>query len=126
MQVCQIKPEIIAKLARLLRVHGFIGAYNLVLMANSKLNIYSASGTLIGYFTNADVKIDCFGESEYELTGGFFDAIGQTPLKIDFNPEALPYTADLSEISGLRHRRLRSVYVQRGRQPIKLTGFGEN
>ena len=99
-------------------------AYNICPMSKTKINVYSTSGVLIGYFI--DPQLSAFGQGEYEISGNFFDANGQVAAKVDFNPQAVPYIADLSGLEKTEHKRLRSVYVQRGRQPVRMTGSGES
>jgi hypothetical protein len=86
----------------------------------SKIKIYKTNGALAGYFV--DPNIDQFGQNEYEIIGQFFDDKDQLTTKIDFNCEALPYLADLSEAASPPHKHLKNVYVQRGRQPVRMTG----
>lgn len=93
-------------------------------MAKNKVNILSGTGNLIGYFV--DPQIQCFPQGEYEISGHFFDANGELATKVDFNPQARPYLADLASVDKMKHTRLKNVYVQRGRQPIRMTGCGEN
>jgi len=92
-------------------------------MSKVKVNVYTPSGILVGYFV--DPKVLTFAQGEYEISGHFFDGSGQVITKIEFNPEAVPYTADLSAMESSKHKRLKNVYVQRGRQPVKMTGCGE-
>jgi hypothetical protein len=92
-------------------------------MSKVKVNVYNPAGVLIGYF--ADPQIHTFAQGEYEISGHFFDGAGQVLTKIDFNPEAVPYMVDLSPLESAKHKRLKNVYVQRGRQPVKMTGCGE-
>lgn len=89
-------------------------------MTEAKVNIYTPQGQFVGYFLNPQVKE--FQEGDYEIKGEFFDSEGLRISKIDFNPQILPYTADLSEIPDLANERIYRVYVQRGRQPVMMTG----
>ncbi len=91
-------------------------------MADAKLKIYTPAGLYVGYFLNPVVQQ--YPEAEYEITGKFFDENGVNTGKLEFNPEALPYFADLSECPGMGHTRLVKVYIQRGRQPVVMTGVG--
>ena len=93
-------------------------------MSKIKINVFNNSGTLIGYFV--DPQIQAFAQAEYEISGNFFDANGQIAGKVEFNPQAVPYIADLSGLEKPEHKRLRNVYVQRGRQPVRMTGTAEN
>lgn len=89
-------------------------------MSDVKVNIYTQAGVHVGYFVNP--KVQAFPEGDYELSGEFFDALGERIARLDMNPQAIPYTADISTVSGLAHKSLGNVYVQRGRQPVKMTG----
>jgi hypothetical protein len=89
-------------------------------MSDVKVNVYTTVGAHVGYFLNPHVQ--AFPEGDYELSGDFYDIDGQRLSKIEFNPQALPYVADISAVSGLAHKKLESVYVQRGRQPVRMTG----
>jgi hypothetical protein len=88
-------------------------------MTDVKVNIYTGAGSHVGYFINP--KIDCFPEGDYEITGHFFEPSGQLAEKLDFNPQSIPYTADLPEGKGTSQIKLVNVYVQRGRQPVRVS-----
>jgi hypothetical protein len=90
----------------------------------AKVKIYTPDGRYVGYFV--DAAIEAYPEAEYEISGTFFDENGIMTGRLDFNPEALPYTADLSEVEGAKHVRLINVYVQRGRQPVRVSGLGSH
>ncbi|MBZ0189135.1 MAG: hypothetical protein K8F91_23020 [Candidatus Obscuribacterales bacterium] len=89
-------------------------------MSETRVNIYTPTGAHVGYFLNPVVKQ--FPEGEYELKGEFFDSQNQRVVKLDVNPEVLPYVADLKEITDVDADRIGRVYVQRGRQPVSMTG----
>lgn len=89
-------------------------------MSDVKVNIYTAAGQHVGFFVNPKVKE--FKEGDYELKGEFFDSEGTRVTKLDFNPQALPYTADLSEVENVSNKKIFRVFVQRGRQPIHMSG----
>lgn len=93
-------------------------------MADIKVNIYSPSGKRVGYFLNP--AVEAFPEGDYEISGSFFDERGAQVTRLEFNPEALPYTADLSEVPGSQHEKLSRVYVQRGRPPFKMSASANN
>jgi hypothetical protein len=86
-------------------------------MTEKKVNIYTPAGNHVGYFVNP--QVECLGENDFEIKGEFFDNQGVRVLKLDFNPESLPYSADLAQSA---QGQLKKVYVQRGRQPIVMTG----
>lgn len=88
-------------------------------MSDVKVNVYTVSGAHVGYFVNP--KIDSFPEGDYEITGCFFDPTDQVLAKLEFNPQSAPYVADVSEVKGLDHAKLFNVYVQRGRQPVRMS-----
>ena len=90
-------------------------------MSDSKVTIYSPNGRVVGYFINPEITMA--HEHDYTLAGKFFTSDGEQPGKIDFNPEALPYTADISDLKKCKHNTINHVYVQRARQPITMTGF---
>jgi hypothetical protein len=96
-------------------------------MADVKVNIYTPAGRHVGYFVNPAVK--SHPDGDYELSGEFYDASGEKPVRIDFNPQAMPYTADLADHCNnnatTAHRKLSSVYIQSGRQPVKMSGRGQ-
>lgn len=89
-------------------------------MSEVKVNIYTPAGKHVGFFVNPIIKE--FQEGDYELKGEFFDSEGLRVTKLDFNPQALPYTADLSQVENASDRKIYRVYVQRGRQPVHMTG----
>lgn len=91
-------------------------------MADVKVKVYTPQGLYVGYFLNPIVQQ--YPESEYEISGQFFDENGQLTQKLDFNPETLPYFADMTEHVASSHVRLTRVYIQRGRQPVTMTGVG--
>lgn len=96
-------------------------------MADVKVSVFTPAGKHVGYFVNPQVK--AHPEGDYDLSGVFYDASGEKPSRIDFNPQAMPYTADLGDLCNnndkIPHRKLRSVYVQSGRQPVKMSGRGQ-
>jgi len=91
-------------------------------MAEAIINIYKRNGALLGYFR--DPKISQLGDDEYEIHGVFHQADGYLASKLDFNPQSLPYWAEITGASGVKHTQLTNVYVQRGRQPATITGLG--
>jgi hypothetical protein len=95
-------------------------------MAQGRVNVYKSNGLLLGYFVNPSIV--SLGQSDYEIAGQFLSESGQVIDKVAFNPQAQPYTADLASanISGFEHAHLVNVYVQHGRQPIKMSGTGAN
>lgn len=93
-------------------------------MSDVKVKVYTPGGQYVGYFLNP--SIEQFPEGEYEVSGKFFDDAGVAIIKLDFNPQSVPYAADMSELSGVPHKRLTNVYVQRGRQPVRMSGLGSS
>jgi hypothetical protein len=89
-------------------------------MAEQAVNIYNPDGNKVGYFKSP--KLEMLPEHHYEITGEFYSPEGERYGKVEFNPEVLPYTADISMISKCGHEKLVRVYVMRGRQPISMTG----
>jgi hypothetical protein len=90
-------------------------------MADVKVNVYTPAGRHVGYFLNPAIK--SFPEGDYELNGEFYDVEGSKVLKLEFNPQTLPYSCDVSALSAA-HKKLQSCYVQRGRQPVMMSGRG--
>jgi hypothetical protein len=91
-------------------------------MSDIKAKIYTPTGQYVGYLLNP--TIEQFPENEYEISGRFFEENGEVSHKLEFNPESVPYSIDLSDVQNLKHSRLINVYVQRGRQPVRMTGVG--
>lgn len=91
-------------------------------MTEEIVNIYKSNGAMLGYFK--DPQISQFGEDEYEIQGIFHNADGALANKMDFNPQSLPYWAEIKNINPVKHSQLTNVYVQRGRQPMVVTGLG--
>lgn len=91
-------------------------------MSDVKVNIYTQDGQHVGYFLNP--KVDAFPDDDYEIIGHFFDGTGTLAGKMDFNPQVLPYIADLTDVENAAHKKLERVFLQRGRQPIRMTGTG--
>lgn len=85
-------------------------------MADVKVNIYTPAGKPVGSFVNPQIK--SFPDGDYEISGTFLDSSGIKPSKIEFNPEAMPYNA---ELHGTTPSKLVRVYVQSGRQPVKMS-----
>jgi hypothetical protein len=90
-------------------------------MAEVKINVYTPAGRHVGYFLNPAVK--SYPEGDYELDGAFYDAEGNKVVKLEFNPQVLPYSCDIGPLSQ-GHKKLHSCYVQRGRQPVMMSGRG--
>ncbi|HEY9773961.1 MAG TPA: hypothetical protein V6C81_09150 [Planktothrix sp.] len=93
-------------------------------MSDVKIHIYTPAQQYVGYFLNP--TIEQFPEGEYEISGRFFEENNTAAQKLEFNPQSMPYTAELLETKGLPHSKLINVYVQRGRQPVKMSGSGSN
>ncbi|MBU6451425.1 MAG: hypothetical protein KGS72_06585 [Cyanobacteria bacterium REEB67] len=90
-------------------------------MADVKINVFTPAGKHVGYFLNPAIK--SFPEGDYEVQGAFYDVDGDKVVKLEFNPQVLPYSCDISSLSAA-HKQLTSCYVQRGRQPVMMTGRG--
>jgi hypothetical protein len=93
-------------------------------MSERTIKIFSPAGQYLGYFVNP--KIEFFADSEYDFEGHFLDAKGEVVNKLEYNPEALPYSAELDGMTDVKHNRLCKVYIQRSRPPIKMSGKAEN
>jgi hypothetical protein len=88
-------------------------------MADAKVKIFKSNGELIGYFE--DPKVDAYAQGEYEISGQFFLQTGELARKLEFNPQALPYVAELTNLPNVPHKKLGFVYVQSGRQPMRFS-----
>lgn len=88
-------------------------------MSDIKVKVSAPSGQVIGFFLNP--KIENLADVDYEISGNLVDESGRLFDKVDFNPESIPYTLDLSQISSLPFKQLQRAYVQHGRQPIVMT-----
>lgn len=91
-------------------------------MDGELVKIYTPNGRYVGYF--AEPEIRSYPEGGYEIQGQFYDDRGEPVGKIEYNPQALPFTAELAGIKDVKHTKLFNVYVQRGRDPICMSGFG--
>ncbi len=89
-------------------------------MSESIVRMYTPAGKVVGYFK--DPVVDMSPEHYYEIAGEFFVEGGEHPEKVEFNPQMLPYVADISAVKKCPHGTLQGVYVQRGRQPVRVTG----
>jgi|SRR5271170_1958802 len=89
-------------------------------MADAKVKIFKSSGELIGYFE--EPKFQTYSQGEYEISGQFFLQNGELASKLEFNPQALPYVAEILSVPEIPHKKLGYVYVQSGRQPIRFSG----
>jgi len=92
-------------------------------MAEVKVEIRTANGQPVGSFK--DPLIEMLPEHHYFITGKFYEPDGKAAERLDFNPQVLPYVADISAVSQCNHKKLVGVYVQRGRQPVRMTGTCE-
>lgn len=93
-------------------------------MVEGRVNIYKKNGSLVGYFRNPTINKYC--DDEYEVTGVFYDPEGHLVERVEFNPQALPYWAEVKDMSGVQHHQLTNVYIQKGRQPIAISGLGNS
>jgi hypothetical protein len=84
------------------------------------IKVFTPAGKLVGQFVNAHV--DMYPDHHYEISGEFVDENGLPFKKVEFNPQVLPYTLDISSVKQCNHTTLQGGYVQRGRQPVKMTG----
>jgi len=91
-------------------------------MAAGRINIYKKNGNMLGYFS--DPKINQFDNNEYEIQGVFHDPEGSLAQKVEFNPQSCPYWAEIKDVPNIRHSQLTNVYIQRGRQPVIISGLG--
>ncbi len=89
-------------------------------MAERVIKVFTPSGKLVGQFLSPTVQM--FPDHHYEISGEFVDEQGRPVKKLEFNPQVLPYTLDISGAKQCNHSTLQGGYVQRGRQPVKITG----
>lgn len=83
------------------------------------IKVFTPGGKFVGQFVNPVVEM--YPEHHYEITGEFQDEQGHVYEKVEFNPQVLPYTLDISGAKKCAHTTLQSGYIQRGRHPIKMT-----
>jgi hypothetical protein len=88
-------------------------------MSDAKVKIFKSNGELIGYFE--EPKIISYSQGEYEISGQFFLQNGEPAKKLEFNPQAMPYIAELNNVASVPHKKLGFVYVQSGRQPMRFS-----
>lgn len=86
-------------------------------MSETVIKVFTPAGKLVGQFVNPTVQM--YPEHHYEISGLFVDEAGQPVKKLEFNPQVLPYTLDMNAEG--KHVTLQGGYVQRGRQPVKIT-----
>jgi hypothetical protein len=90
------------------------------IMGDVKAKVSTPLGDTIGFFVNP--KVVNLASSDFEISGTFVDEEGRPFERIEFNPEIVPYTVDLSCLSFISLKSLVRTYVQRGRQPVVMTG----
>jgi hypothetical protein len=83
------------------------------------VKVFTPGGKFVGQLINPVVDMD--PDHYYELTGELLDENGQPFTRVEFNPQARPYTLDISQVKQCGHTTLQGGYVQRGRQPIRIT-----
>jgi len=89
-------------------------------MSESTVIVYTPNGTKVGYYLKPTIEM--LPEHHYQISGDFYDASGNLVGKVEYNPQVLPYNADISTVSKCAHKKLVGIYVQRGRQPVAMTG----
>ncbi len=87
---------------------------------DSKIPVYSLDNSLLGYLLN--YEIENFQDVDIKLTGDYIDKNNSQPVKLDFNPEVLPYWLDITDLKLSKFSKVVNVYVQRGRQPVIFSG----
>lgn len=93
-------------------------------MVDVKARVSTSQGQTIGYFVNPRVENLC--KQDYEVSGLFVDESGQAYQKVEFNPQVMPYFIDLSELNLKGLNLLAQGYVQRGRQPVRMSAVKKN
>jgi hypothetical protein len=88
-------------------------------MNDSVVRVFMADGDEVGHFVNPVCERE--SEHHWEISGLFVAPDGQPFERVEFNPQACPYTIDLPVAAGCGHKSLVKGYVQRGRQPVAMT-----
>ena len=88
-------------------------------MSDRVIKVFTPAGKLVGQFVDPTVAM--YPEGHYEICGQFVDQDGKPVTKLEFNPQVLPYTLDISPAMQCKHSKLQGGYIQRGRQPVKMT-----
>lgn len=83
------------------------------------VKVFTPGGKFVGQFVNPVVAM--YPEHYYEISGEFVNEEGHVFEKLEFNPQVLPYTLDISTVKKCGHTTLQGGYIQRGRQPVKIT-----
>jgi hypothetical protein len=83
------------------------------------VKVFTPAGKFVGQFVAPVVAM--YPEHHYEISGQFVDEHGHVFEKLEFNPQVLPYTLDISTVKKCGHTTLQGGYIQRGRQPVKIT-----
>lgn len=83
------------------------------------VKVFTPGGKFVGQFVDPAVDMD--PQHYYEISGQFVDEQGQAFEKLEFNPQVLPYTLDISTVKKCGHETLVNGYIQRGRQPVRIT-----
>ncbi len=89
-------------------------------MPETTVEVFTPGGIKVGTFIDPEVVL--VSEHNYSISGRFVDSDGQIPDKIEYNPEVLPYSANISTTTRCAHNEIVKVYVQRGRQPVQMIG----
>ena len=89
-----------------------------------RVNVYTQQGQLVGYFTEPTV-VEVHAD-HFEIQGFFYDNNGNLVNKQGFNPEILPYEINVDLKSEGKSSKIAKVYVQRGRQPVLMSGMSEH
>ena len=83
------------------------------------VKVFTPGGKFVGQFVSPSVDMD--PQHYYEISGSFVDEQGLPYDKLEFNPQVLPYTLDISTVKQCNHTTLVNGYIQRGRQPVRMT-----
>lgn len=89
-------------------------------MSDVKARVSTPQDQTIGFFVNPVVENLC--DRDYQISGDLVDEEGHLLEKVGFNPEVVPYTVDLCQLSLPALKMLVRVYVQHGLQPVIMTG----
>ena len=89
-------------------------------MSDQKVMVFTPEGKVAGYFLGPEVHMPL--PCHYTIKGQFYDPEGELNHRIQFNPQVMPYTVDMSSISKCNHNKLVKTYIERGRQPVEMAG----
>lgn len=90
-------------------------------MSEEKVLVKTYAGSIVGYFLNPTIRE--VAVDHFQIIGSFFESDGSKNDRIPYNPEALPYSIEFQSKPDCKGMKLVQVYVDRGRQPVKMHGI---